>query len=182
MDISIDLSQKAPLPLTFTLTTVNMSGIPGKFSHLEGTIYDDFGEGYNDTHGSLTLGYALVFNHVGANEDKMVEKFNTGWVSMYFANGEGSTDGHYEAARDVAKGEQVFSYYGDDWFDYRTFDEISPAAVGDYYLKMADPFHGPTRVPGCPTTTLQVTTSFPLFSLFFDDMCLYQFLFFGLVC
>ena len=159
-----------------------MSGIPGKFSHLEGTIYDDFGEGYNDTHGSLTLGYALVFNHVGANEDKMVEKFNTGWVSMYFANGEGSTDGHYEAARDVAKGEQIFSYYGDDWFDYRTFDEISPAAVGDYYLKMADPFHGPTRVPGCPTTTLQVTTSFPLFSLFFDDMCLYQFLFFGLVC
>ena len=124
---------------------------------MEGTIYDDFGEGYNDTHGSLTLGYALVFNHVGAKEDKMVEKFSTGWVSMYFSNGEESTDGHYEAARDVAKGEQIFSYYGDDWFDYRTFDEISPAAVGDYYLKMADPFHGPTRVPGCPTTTLKVT-------------------------
>ena len=126
---------------------------------MEGTIYDDFGEGYNDTHGSLTLGYALVFNHVGAKEDKMVEKFSTGWVSMYFANGEESTDGHYEAARDVAKGEQIFSYYGDDWFDYRTFDEISPAAVGEYYLKMADPFHGPTRVPGCPTTTLKVTNS-----------------------
>ena len=124
---------------------------------MEGTIYDDFGEGYNDTHGSFTLGYALVFNHVGSREDKMVEKFNTGWVSMYFANGEGSTDGHYEAARIVTKGEQIFSYYGDDWFDYRTFDEISPAEVGGYYLKMDDPFHGSTRVPGCPTTTLQVT-------------------------
>ena len=28
----------------------------------------------NDTHGSLTLGYALVFNHVAAAEDKMVDK------------------------------------------------------------------------------------------------------------
>jgi hypothetical protein len=29
----------------------------------------------------------------------------------------------------VARGEQIFSYYGDDWFDYRTFDELSPRNV-----------------------------------------------------
>jgi len=51
-----------------------MVGVPVLNTHLEGTIFDDFGESLNETHGYLTLGYALVFNHVAAAEDKMVEK------------------------------------------------------------------------------------------------------------
>ena len=69
-----------------------------------------------------------------------------------FATGDESADVQYEAARcvppllsfacvatfpspsrhaprRVARGEQIFSYYGDDWFDYRTFDELSPRHV-----------------------------------------------------
>ncbi len=68
-----------------------------------------------------------------------------------------SQDVRYQAHRPIKAGEQIFSYYGDDWFQYRPFDEISPATVGKAYVKLSDPLGGATRVPGCPTTTLGVS-------------------------
>jgi hypothetical protein len=41
-----------------------MTGIPAPFANFEGTVLNDFIEGHNETFGLITLGYALVFNHV----------------------------------------------------------------------------------------------------------------------
>ena len=132
-----------------------------KRSVLENTALDDFIEGYNDTHCEIVLGYSMIYNHVSEKVDKMVRKrlFYPGEVDSTL---EDISDEQYTelicyAAREVKYGDQVLSDYGAEWFEFRTWvPEISPYEVGGDYVRLEDPIHAPSRVPGCPTRTTEV--------------------------
>ena len=129
--------------------------IPALMNTVGGTILTHFIEGYNETHDGVTLGYSMIWNHVSANEDKMVEKLGMD-EGFYDLDGEPADGITYSVARDVRKGEQVFSWYGDTWFNFRTIPEISTKSIGGDYLFLEDPHNAPSRVPGCPTMTTRV--------------------------
>lgn len=113
-------------------------------------------EGHNETHALVSLGYCMIYNHAPLWEDNMIDKYvdsaTSGFRFSHYE--ETSYDPIYRAARNIQPGEQIFSYYGDDWFTSRGAEEIFPRTqVGGDYCSLKDPLNHFTRVPGCVVGT-----------------------------
>lgn len=91
-------------------------------------------EWYNETHGLAVLGVGMLYNHIKSNNHVLVRKFPLSDVSngiYQFRNpayiSEASSDLCYESNGYIEIGEQIFSNYGSDWFEYRQQTELEPS-------------------------------------------------------
>ena len=51
-------------------------------------LLDDYVEGFNDTHGLITLGYAMIYNHMSTKHGpKMIMKYASGDAPQLFHRG-----------------------------------------------------------------------------------------------
>lgn len=104
----------------------------------------------------------MVYNHAPLWEDQMLKKrHNKSSQLMKFQHfKDDSFDTDCRAARDIRPGEQIFNWYGDDWFENRGQVEVSPRSqIGGEFCSVEDPMRHPNRIPGCPTGLTTVKES-----------------------
>lgn len=114
-------------------------------------------EELNKTHALASLGYAMLYNHSPKYfMESMITKVfppKESFKPLFSFSGlEGKTeDVHYIASRVIHPGEQIFGFYGHDWFTNRNQDEISPATLGNEYISVGNNFNATDmiRLPGC---------------------------------
>ena len=143
-------------------------GIPLLKKYHTGISLDSYVEGLNETHSTVSLGYAMLYNHAPFHDvPRMMEKFNAplpnlmdlpppvplpNSIPVPLPNSE-FIDIHYVAARDIQEGEQIFQNYGDGWFESRQQKEILPKAdIGGEYCLLENPAEQAehrNRIPGC---------------------------------
>jgi len=117
-------------------------------------------EEFNSSHALASLGYAMLYNHAPTYVmEPMISKVFPPKESFQplfsFSGFEGQTeDVHYIAARVIHPGEQIFGYYGQDWFKNRKQEEISPLTLGDDYISVGRNFNATDMVllPGCASS------------------------------
>jgi hypothetical protein len=120
-------------------------GIPIRYKHVYWTQLINYIEGYNGTHGLLTLGNTMLFNHVDDETQSSVRKHMKHTTGMYHfvKSNTNSFDIWLEPNSIVFSGEEFSTHYGNEWFDDRGF---SP-------LLTASPSNKPAGfiLPGCST-------------------------------
>jgi hypothetical protein len=125
------------------------------------TVLSYYVEEFNKTHALAALGYAMLYNHAPLNfTEPMINKVfppkESFTPQFNFHDLEGQTeDVHYVASRDILPGEQIFGFYGQDWFKKRKMEEISPDILGKEYISVGRKFITTSemkRLPGCASS------------------------------
>ena len=117
-------------------------------------------EEFNKSHALASLGYAMLYNHAPKSfMEPMITKVfppKESFEPLFSFSGiEGKTeDVHYIASRVIKPGEQIFGFYGHDWFTKRKQDEIPPANLGHEYISVGNNFNATDmiRLPGCASS------------------------------
>ena len=125
-------------------------------------------EGYNSSHGLLTMGNAMLFNHVSPATQSMIRKHMSNQDGSYvFRRGERSHDILLEPNSVIFPGDQIFSHYGDDWFDDRgmveatVFTDIKESRSFDETFSQNGYMDNSTGgiVPGCASLHTKMVNS-----------------------
>ena len=124
------------------------------------TVLAYYVEEFNNTHALAALGYAMLYNHAPLNfSEPMIHKVFPPKESFtpqfnFHDLGRQTEDVHYVASRDILPGEQIFGYYGKDWFDKRKMVEIPPDTLGKEYISVGRNFisNDMKRLPGCASS------------------------------
>ena len=117
-------------------------------------------EEFNSSHALASLGYAMLYNHapIYFMEPMITKVFppKESFKPLFSFSGlEGQTeDVHYIASRAIHPGEQIFGYYGHEWFTNRKQEEISPLTLGNDYISVGKNFNATEmiRLPGCASS------------------------------
>jgi len=129
-------------------------GIPVLSDSTETTELAHYVEGLNSTHNLVTLGFSMLYNHASHDDagGYMINKYTSDTKLMTFNEPYGTSwDISFFSAREIKKGEQLFSHYGEQWFPARNLTEIAPyAEIGGEYCLAEEPHKHFTRIPGCP--------------------------------
>lgn len=116
----------------------------------------NYSEGYNSTHGLVTLGHGMMYNHISPGSKASVNKFPLehfhGMLTFLKYSGK-SFDILFEANGFIEAGSQIFSNYGEGWFSDRGLEEYQPTSNEDKfgYYSVADIHNHPQSIPGCGT-------------------------------
>eukprot|EP01038_Epipyxis_sp_PR26KG_P012650 gene12650-16959_t len=128
-----------------------MISIPLSNEIKEESVADLYIEGLNDTHNSLTLGYALVYNHAPLADGHMLSKYNDPDEALheFKYHPDKTFNIHYKTLWTLFPGDQIFSWYGDQWFVGR-LEELSTRKTSNRdVLHIDDVQQSPGRIPGC---------------------------------
>lgn len=108
-------------------------GIPVPLQSVFKSELINYLEWYNATHGLAVLGYGMLYNHIKSSNHVLVRKFPSEslhgiyrYTNPSYAT-ETSRDLDYESNGYIELGEQIFSNYGPDWFEYRQQVELEPS-------------------------------------------------------
>ena len=119
---------------------------------------DQYVEAFNSTHHHLMLGHSVLFNHAPKGYEMMTKarpKSNK-WRYGSFQ----STDTMSVATKPISAGDQIFSFYDEEWFRLRNMTEINPFHSGSRdIVHSADVHRAPGRIPGCGTLLTKIERS-----------------------
>eukprot|EP01038_Epipyxis_sp_PR26KG_P005181 gene5181-7209_t len=117
------------------------------------SVLDLYVESYNESHASLTLGYSLVYNHAPIKDGRMVSKKKDYDKYYHFKYmNESSNYCDYFTHWTIFPGDQIFSYYGEGWFEQRGYEEASTRhTLNTDVLRVENAHTKFGRIPGCTT-------------------------------
>lgn len=106
----------------------------------------------------ISLGYALLFNHADYNTFPHIQKYSSHFslfndeskqvISLQYL------DVNYTSTADIRSGDQIFNYYGENYFGAKQIKEISPYDYNNADYIAISPNRiatHPNRLPGCAT-------------------------------
>lgn len=145
-------------------------GVPVPLSVVYWTQLINYSEGFNDTHGLIATGFAMLYNHVLESDKVMVRKHMSHQLGKYkfryhdtwsSDSSVVSTDILFEPNSVIFAGEQILNYYGDDWFVDRGQTEAISAlgSTSNAPIKKTVADLNSTKsgvvIPGCPSSTIR---------------------------
>eukprot|EP01038_Epipyxis_sp_PR26KG_P013403 gene13403-17971_t len=152
--------------LTANQVIQNGIGIPVPIEVLYHSILINYAEGYNDTHCLLVLGHSMLYNHLSSNDHNsmaMIRKFPVdygldqndhtsdmiyGKYKFYYDYDGFSHDISFEMNGFIEPGYQLFSFYGEGWFQDRNLHEYSVNELLNYdnqYIRISDNLKEPNH-------------------------------------
>jgi hypothetical protein len=117
-------------------------------------ILEQYVEGMNETHDVVSLGYGMLYNHAPTADGKMLVKdmFNNIDKSLLNYDIKQRRCVKYVSNWAIFPGDQIWSFYGDEWFEQRELHEVSSRQQINRNVIHIDNIHNSsTRIPGCPS-------------------------------
>lgn len=117
-------------------------------------ILEQYVEGFNETHDLVCLGYGMLYNHAPAVDGRMLVKNITNYMDESLLNGDiGQRRSiKYVSNWAIFPGDQIWSYYGEEWFTQRNIHEVSSRQqINRNVIHIDNIYNSSTRIPGCAT-------------------------------
>eukprot|EP01034_Spumella_vulgaris_P023000 gene23000-29187_t len=158
-------------------------GIPTLRSATSWNILENYVDGISDTHG-----YAMIFNHAPSSEGRMTNKAHRELSKVHYgvrnknqmeegrkmrvnpSNRRGQFDENFSQDQDyvsnwaIFEGDQIFSFYGDNWFSNKKFGEVNTRQQTNRDVTHIDDVHDKRRPLLAPNDTTSRLFSTPITS------------------
>jgi hypothetical protein len=121
------------------------------------TVLKFYFEGHNETHGSIGVGNSLIYNHAPSVEGYALKKWGNYMMKKDPETNKAEPDTSrkllaYKNSFAVFPGEQIMSFYGDEYFQQFGLEEVHPRRSTNIKILRMTPEEtqsGPYRIPGC---------------------------------